>query len=444
MKRVPACLLLLIAVLGASAQRVQGTIAAPGTDGRWIVLHATRGSQHVPLDSAHIGADGRFVFARPANATGFYQLAVHDSDRVDIILDPREPVVDVSFSGLPLQQHILVNTSDENKRLWEYKLVSREAQAIEASVAQEKLGLQPTDMAKLSELDSIAARARRMREGHLARLLQGAPDSYFARVVRVDQAVEAAQGQAPMAVVKVFDFASGPLLRTSVYDKAVITFLRNLNAVSEEQFVAASDTLMRLAGPDRACRAYMLDHLIELFSTYGPDLALQHVIDRYVAPVGSSVDIDPTLRARVDELLKVSVGATAPDIVLNDHGREFLLSTRAAKHRYTVLFFYSSTCDHCHAQMPVLKQDHAAFHDQGVEIIGIALDADSAEFKASMAENEIPWACYSEFNGWGSKAGKAFLVKATPTFFLLDDRLRIEAKPYDATELGTELRALIK
>lgn len=444
MSRLLALLVLLGSATGLSAQRLQGTFDPPALAGQRIVLLATRGSHHVSLDSTAIGRDGTFAFHAPLNAAGFYQLAVHDSDRVDLILDPREPLVDVAFSGLPLQRNIRIVTSDENKRLWEYKLVSRESQAIEAAAAQEKRQLQPTDVQRLAELDSTVARAQRMRTGHFARLLQGAPDSYFARVVRADLAVEAAQEQGPMAVARAFDFSAPPLLRTSVYDKAVMTFLRNVNVVSPDQFMVASDTLMALAAPDPECRAYMLDHLIELFSTYGPDMALQYLIDRYVAPAGSSAGIDPALRSRVDALLKVAVGATAPDIALNDGGRQQPLSSIVRQGRYTALFFYSSTCDHCHAQMPGVKQDYATFHAQGFEVVGIALDADSIEFSTSIRENAIPWRCYSEFNGWGSTAAKAFQVKATPTFFLLDDRMRIVAKPYDAEELAQELRAWFK
>ncbi|MFT3883920.1 MAG: hypothetical protein QM724_00360 [Flavobacteriales bacterium] len=68
--------------------------------------------------------------------------------------------------------------------------------------------------------------------------------------------------------------------------------------------------------------------------------------------------------------------------------------------------------------------------------MGLALDADSAEFKERIKESAITWPSYSEFIGWGASSAKAYQVKATPSFYLLDPKLHIVAKPYDAAELG--------
>jgi peroxiredoxin len=237
----------------------------------------------------------------------------------------------------------------------------------------------------------------------------------------------------------VFNFSDAELLRSSVYDKAVITFLRNIHASSEEQFISASDSLLHYAGRDTNCRAYMLDHLIDLYATYGPDLALQYLIDRHVVSEEGLRRIDPRLHAKVREILLMSVGRTAPDIQLPTPEGGMLLSSAVARNRATALFFYSSTCDHCHQEMGPLKELHTAFKGRGFDVIGIALDADSAEFRQCIAERALPWTCYSEFKGWGAEAVKRFQVRATPWFYLLDDRLRIVAKPADAAALGAWL-----
>ena len=88
-------------------------------------------------------------------------------------------------------------------------------------------------------------------------------------------------------------------MRSSVYDKAVMTFLRNIHASNEEQFVSATDSLMVYAGRDPECRAYMLDHLIDLYSTYGPEMPLQYLIDRYVVSAHGMAALDPAFRKRV-------------------------------------------------------------------------------------------------------------------------------------------------
>ena len=93
--------------------------------------------------------------------------------------------------------------------------------------------------------------------------------------------------------------------------------------------------------------------------------------------------------------------------------------------------------------MPTLKTDYDRYHAKGFQVVGIALDADSADFLTSIKEHEIPWKCYSHFIGWGEPAAKDYLVKATPTFYLLDPKMTIVAKPTDAEELGAKLKELL-
>lgn len=359
-------------------------------------------------------------------------------------MDPSEMQVEVDFSGVPLQRHISVRRSDENKRLWEYKLVSKESQAIQAAVISEKQRLQVSDTRRMLELDSISARAMTLQQAHLEGILTGYPKSYFAKVIRADRGVDDAREKNPLAVMKAVDFSDPSLMRSTVYDKAVLTFLRNIHASSEEQFISASDSLLVYASRDPECRAYMLDHLIDLYSTYGPAMALQYLIDKYVVYSEGLAALDPSLHTKVSEILKVRVGADAPDVDLPASPAPVPLRSIVGQNRFTALFFYSSTCEHCHLEMPVMKEVYTAFKPKGLEVVGIALDADSTEFQAAIAENGLPWKCYSEFNGWGSACAKAFQVKATPYFYLLDQRMRIVAKPVDAVALGVWLQENIK
>lgn len=421
------------------AQRLQGHIAE-AAGGLQVVLSVARGNDFRPVDSVRTDDAGDFSFPEDFKAAGFYRLALNDTDRMDLILDGREPVVDLSFDGIPLVDHVQVRTSDENKRLWEFKYISKETKAVRTAVAQQRLTLLPTDTAQLDLLNAVEQRAMHMEEQYVHQLVHNGNGGYFAKVLTVDDALRGVRGNGPMAVAATCDFSDPELMRSSVYDKAVMVFLQNLNVVIEDQFIVGADTLMHLAERNPECRSYMLDHLIDLFSTYGPETALQHLVDRYVVPDGDSGSVAPELRAKVKALMQVSVGSTAPDVDLNDRGVITPLSKLVKANTYTALFFYSSTCEHCHAQMPMLKKDRARFLAKGFRVIGIALDVDSVDFLKSIEENAIPWKCYSEFNGWGSKAAQAFMIKATPSFFLLDDKMRIVAKPVDAEELSRVLQ----
>lgn len=446
MMRLPflAALLAALPASSISAQHLQGRIAAPAAFNAWLVLQQARGASFNPIDSVRTGPSGDFNFPQKLFATGFYRLALHDTDYVDLILDHREPLVNLAFDSIPLRDHLQVVTSDENKRYWEYNYVARETQAVRTATNAQRIKLLPTDTTALAALDSVDRRAMNMQADYLDQLAANAPQSYFAKVLRVDKALAGIRGLGANAVARACNFSDPGLMHASVYDRGVMAYLQNLNIQDEKQIAPGADSLVALASGDTACKAYMVEHLVDLFATYGPQSALEHVINTYVVPFGNSAAIPPSLKAKVDALMKLAVGHTAPDISLNDHGTTVALSSLVHPNRYTAIFFYSSTCEHCHAQMPQLKIDRMRYRAKGFDVVGIALDVDSADFIKSISENGIPWKCFSEFNGWGAKSAKAFLVSATPTFFLLDDKMKIVAKPTDADELAKTLADLYK
>ena len=225
---------------------------------------------------------------------------------------------------------------------------------------------------RIHALDSIEAHAQAAKEAQLTRLIAAAPDSYFAHVVSASRAVDGAQRKSPMDVAHVFDFSDPTLLRSSAYPQAVMTFLRNLNAVSEEQFVNASDTLLRLASGDPECRNYMVGQLLELFATYGPDMALQHLVDIYVKDAPPGLDLSAATLAKIKDLEQVTTGSIGPDIVLPvPDGDTTRLSLVMAGHPYTLLFFYSSTCSHCQAQMPGVVELYGKLKAKGALVVGV-------------------------------------------------------------------------
>jgi len=427
---------LLIAAPGLlPAQRLSGRFVGEAPDS--VLLLDTRGASHQLLLRSPVGLQGEFAFPAAAiPGQGFYQLAVNDTDRADIILDPREQEVVLLFSGRPLQSHITVLQSAENERLWAYKAVSRETQAMRKAADLERTGLRPDEVTRSRQLDSIVQRADALKDAHLDRLIAEHPESYFAKVVRADRALLGMQGRPPMDVARAFAFDDPGLMRCAVHPQAVLVFLRNIRAFNEEQFVNAADTLIALTGGCAECRRYMIEHLVEIFATYGPDIALQHLIDRYVDREAQALRFSAATLDKVKAFQRVSVGRIGPDAPLKDPttGTVRPLSELARGHRAVVLFFYSSTCDHCHEQMPGLARMYTERSGDGLQVIGVALDDDAALVETTRTAKGLTFPCFSHLQGWGDPAARAYAVQGTPTLFVLDGELRIHAKPHDAAE----------
>ncbi|MCB0769205.1 MAG: TlpA family protein disulfide reductase [Flavobacteriales bacterium] len=442
MIRVSLPLLFVLLHYPGAAQVLQGVFKSPPSTA-YIQLRGTRGTEHPIMDSARINSKGAFAFSRRTFEPGFYQLSVNDTDRVDIILDPRESMVDLEFDGGPLQSGILVRASSENQRMWAYKRMSREAQPRFKAIKDERAVASPQDLGLIKVL---AERERSISEGlefALDSLVDMEPEGQFAFAVRIDRELDQATLDGPVAIRRVFDFSNPRYLRSSSYPKAIMVYLQRTPMTDEHALDRACDTLLHAAGRDTACWSFVRSYLIELFSTYGPAELTQYLVDNYVVGEASLVPPDDAVLKLAAEQLRLVNGAKAMDVELVDPGSTDTVSLFGilSEQAYTALFFYSSTCDHCHMQMPGLRRIVEDMDPRTFRLIGIALDADEQEFRQALSDHAINWSCYSHLMGWGEPAAKDYAVKATPALFLIDRSGRIVGKPMDHEELREMLEA---
>lgn len=419
-----------------SAQRLSGTFEGTAPDG-FVQLFMTRGQDHVLVDSAMIDRMGGFAFEPRAHPAGFYQLALSDSDRVDLILSPQDPVVHLRFNGAPLQEHITVVASEENQLLWEYKRSSRATMLALQEVRSQRANADPLDAGELVRLDSLEHEIGLRRVALLGRITTQAPQSFFAKVVEADRRLNVAIPQGSLAIKEAIDWSDPDMLHSTVYPKALSALLQSATPATGDVLIQASDSLLSWSSRNEDCWRYTREFLFDLFTQYSADQVVQYLVDNYVVGSRTLFPPEPEILAMVAAQLRVSVGSMAPDIDLPLPGRPDTLQLYQfiGSNAYVVLFFYSSTCDHCHDQMPVLMELYRELRPRGLETIGIALDENVEEFDATIRDKGLLFPCYTELLAWGSPAAKAFAVKATPALILLDREGRIIAKPNDAVEL---------
>ena len=189
----------------------------------------------------------------------------------------------------------------------------------------------------------------------------------------------------------------------------------------------------------------MRAQLVNLFSTYGPDAVAQHMVDRYLVGSGALWPADAELSRIAEDQLRVAVGAQLPELALPLPLVSDTLVSSAffTRHTFVLVFFFSSTCGHCHDQMPGLRDMYPEIRARGGELLGVALDADLEELRSTVTTEVLTWPIASELQGWGGAISTAFAVKATPSFFLVDSAGVIRSKPYDHVEARTAIERLL-
>lgn len=433
----PFILALLCCNLGLAAQQIRGELRfndRPAT----VVLLASLGGSTQPVAEASVDERGRFSFAPLSLEVGFYKLALNDSDQVDLILGPNDPEVRLTFTGRPLQEHITVEASMENTVLWRYKAISRAHQQVLAAIRTERATASARDSDRSDQLTAREQAADATKARELDALLLEHPNSYFAFAVNTDRRLMAALPHGPEAWRNAVDLCDRRLLRSNLFAKVV---LGSLQLATDRPLEQVCDELLGHCRTDSLLWTTMRAQLIELFDSNGPDLVAQYLVDRYVAGPDAAWPLDHRTLRTIEDRLNRSIGAqvAADDPWPFRNAAVERSENVLARAQLTLVFFFSSTCGHCHDQMPGVQALYQRYGTAGLQVIGVALDTDSMELAATMREASLTFPIASSYLAWGEPLAKSWGVSATPSLFLLDRDRRILAKPFDHVEAARDV-----
>jgi peroxiredoxin len=90
------------------------------------------------------------------------------------------------------------------------------------------------------------------------------------------------------------------------------------------------------------------------------------------------------------------------------------------KGKVVLLDFWATTCVPCVRDLPDLKQLYTKYNSQGLEIIGISLDADKKALTRFVEKEKIPWPQYYDPAGETNRLAQQYGVAAIPVVWLVD------------------------
>ena len=118
--------------------------------------------------------------------------------------------------------------------------------------------------------------------------------------------------------------------------------------------------------------------------------------------------------------ISVNVGKQAPNIILGDS------NLYSVKSDQTMVIFWSTTCSHCLKEIP---QVYDMLKDsKDIKVVLVGLEESYSDWESVILS--LPnWIHLRADGKWDNEYAKAYNIKSTPAYFLLDERKKILAKP---------------
>ncbi len=127
-------------------------------------------------------------------------------------------------------------------------------------------------------------------------------------------------------------------------------------------------------------------------------------------------------RIQVEENDKGLVpGQRAPEFTLASlDGEDVALYDVLAEKEIVLVDFWASWCGPCIATFPDLKKFHAAYNDDGFEIVAVSIDSTHEAWQTGSEKHELPWINLGEIEGWEGEVAASYGVQFIPKGYLLD------------------------
>lgn len=232
-----------------------------------------------------------------------------------------------------------------------------------------------------------------------------------------------------------------PVLTDKIFDYLVTYNQPGLNQEQREQaYMRAVDAVMSQIesvkpGSEISNPVYefILNYLVSGFERLNMDNVLTYIAENYSGNL-CQTDEKTTLERKL-EFQNMKPGDLVPDFTINDLKDEPTTLSHILKPRNLILF-YASWCPHCTEILPQIKVWRRQFQATELEIVAISLDTSKTEWQQIVRETRFEeFFNLSELKEWDSEVAKKYNIYATPTMFVIDNNLRILAKPASMSEL---------
>ena len=186
------------------------------------------------------------------------------------------------------------------------------------------------------------------------------------------------------------------------------------DALRAEVMGAEQTGALALATINSWCKSSV--QALDILDRLSPELAGLEYVAGLRAELAQRMKTEP--RTEGSDIVPLYIDMNYPDV--NGDSISLGAVVKNAANRY--VDFWATWCSGCLEAMPRLKEIYATYHDKGLEVYGISVDAQFNRWKDYVAKNNLTWVNVCDGSG-GRKKSKAwhdYALSGIPKTLLID------------------------
>ena len=450
MKKIPLFLfvLLVYSCISLNAQQYEIKVNIPDYPGKRAYLALLQGDESVLVDSTAV-SNGKIEFLfDEEKAPGLYRLFL--SDPTHSQMRRREPVhfdfifnrenIELMSSYLSLIKDMVIFRSEENKKYFDFLRLKSDYRRHLSLLLPLTEVYDSTD-SFFSPLRKELLNIQLDYNDSLVKLANTDPHMLVSSLIALNREPvfdpgkhENLTGFMIENYLTTVSFTDERLLNTNAITQKVISYLsfyrgQEMNRQEQEKaFIRAVDKIMEQVSYNQEIYDFVLDYLIDGFEQFQMEEVLVHIADNHLTGE-CKTESEEIAKERLEAYQRMAPGKKVPDInLLDPFDTPHRLSS--LENEMILLIFWSSECPHCTNLLPRLnKWYNKEKENYDLGIYTVSIDDSRIEWEEFILMNELDWTNVYDPEGWESTTSQRYNIYATPTMFLLNNDLKIVAKP---------------